>query len=370
MRSRLAFVFIFIACFNIQQACAITHAKNEIDIVFCIDMSGSTNGLVPDMKSKICNAVNGIYRMRPYPNLRIGIIGFSRPSFGKNNSFVKILCPLTNEFDQVVYELASLKPSIEKGDQYVSAALEMAGKMNWSSQPKALRIIYLMGNGTVSAGGSAYRQICERLLQRNIFVNSIYCIKNKLVPSEVPGWKFISDNTGGQYYTYKISCVSPVGRPTGDAMELMRMNEKLNRTYVYFGKDGKKKMLSLLDEDRNSLAIGPVNFYSRVLFKTADYNQSSQSGWDLVNYVKIAGSRFQTLDRKLLPDSIRVKSNEELAAMILSKKDERVLIIKDIRSYLTAIGQDTLRPDSSSLEGIIVGSVFKLARDKGFPQDY
>ena len=355
-------VILFLSCSHLAGSLP---SKTEVDVVFCIDMSGSTNGLIPDFKNKIWDVINGVYKMRPYPRLRVGVIGFSRPSFGKSNAYVKVLCDLTDDYDRISFELSSLKPSIEKGDQYVGAALQTASRLNWSSNPKALRIIYLMGNGTVHAGGNDYRKTCEDLLRKNIFVNTIYCVQQKVVSKEIPGWKFIADNTGGEHFIYKISMLSPLNRISGDARVLVNLNDRLNNTYIYYGINGKSTLNNLLAVDRSTLEMGEIFFYSRVQYKVSEHYQSGQAQWDLINYVKSAGMQLDKIEKTFLPDSLKNMKTGDLEALIQVKKDERNVVISQIRTYMTAIGQDTIQPEENQLQGIILKTINKLAKDKG-----
>ncbi len=330
----------------------------DIDLVFCIDMSGSTNGLLPDFRARMWEVVNGISRMRPFPRLRIGLVGFSRPSFGKANSYVKVLCEFTDDYDKISYSLGQLKPSVEKGDQYVGAALEAAYKMNWTDDPAALRVICLMGNGSVSTGGFIWRNTCENLLKKNIVVNSIYCFQQRIVNKEIAGWKSIADLTGGDFSTCRIGSAS-AGKARVELKTLTGLNNRFNKTYIYAGSEGKLRMESLLDADLASMQHGGNYFYSRLLYKISEHYQSGQSGWDLVNFVKSSGLNFSSLDRTFFPDSIKNMEDPTLSKVVLAKKDERARVISEIRSCLATAGLDTLQPDPAQLQGMIVHAVRK-----------
>ena len=50
--------------------------KPKIDIVFCIDCSGSMGPVIETAKQKVWAIVNEVARAKPSPELRIGIIGY------------------------------------------------------------------------------------------------------------------------------------------------------------------------------------------------------------------------------------------------------------------------------------------------------
>src|SRR5215510_10211146 len=54
-----------------------------IDIVFCVDLSGSTNGIIEHLRNNIWHFIHEMENLEPVPDYRIGFIGYSRPSFGK-----------------------------------------------------------------------------------------------------------------------------------------------------------------------------------------------------------------------------------------------------------------------------------------------
>ena len=43
-----------------------------LDIVFCVDLSGSTNGLINDLRDNLWMIINQAQHMEPKPALRIG----------------------------------------------------------------------------------------------------------------------------------------------------------------------------------------------------------------------------------------------------------------------------------------------------------
>ena len=111
-----------------------------LDIIFTLDLSGSTNGLIDDVRDRIWDLNNHLNSMRPAPEVRIGVVGYARPSFGFYNQLVKVICPLTNDMDYLSDELYKLKPNIENGDQFVGAAVRASTELiNWSASPNAIK---------------------------------------------------------------------------------------------------------------------------------------------------------------------------------------------------------------------------------------
>ncbi len=49
--------------------------------------------------------------------------------------------------------------------------------MNWSQNPNAIKIVFLIGNGRVDMGAYNFRKAYDEALQNNIIVNTAYCLQ-------------------------------------------------------------------------------------------------------------------------------------------------------------------------------------------------
>jgi hypothetical protein len=50
--------------------------RPHIDVVFCIDCSGSMGGVIETAKQKVWEIVNQVAKAKPMPELRIGLLGY------------------------------------------------------------------------------------------------------------------------------------------------------------------------------------------------------------------------------------------------------------------------------------------------------
>ena len=60
-----------------------------IDLVICLDVSGSMNGLVDSAKIKLWEVVNEMARLRPMPNLRVGLYSYGHTSYPADTGWVR-----------------------------------------------------------------------------------------------------------------------------------------------------------------------------------------------------------------------------------------------------------------------------------------
>jgi hypothetical protein len=353
-----------------------SRTRPSVDLVFCLELSGSTNGLIDDLREKVWDMVNQVGGYKPAPAFRIGVVGFARPSFKSENAYVKVIYPLTSDFDALVNELYKIKPMVEKGDQFVGQALQVSiKKMDWSTDPNAIRMICLAGNGMVNAGGSdAYRDACEDALKKNIIINTLYCRTRTNAERDLPGWREIARTTGGEQFDIRIHKRTPVILTSTDPARLKSLAHDLNDTYIYYGPIGADRHRMMVSNDRHAYEASPMTFESRLYYKISDRFQFNQQGWDVVDYIKITNSSLEEdFNMELMEDSLRFKTPAYVRELALRKKDERNRVISEMRKHLpfdrlSVIAGKMEQTDidkSDVLERVVMNALNKQAASKG-----
>lgn len=305
-----------------------------VDVVFAIDLSGSTNGLVDDVRDNMWDIINQVCAYRPDVNFRIGIVAFSRPSFGRENGYVKILCDLTNNFEIPAFELAKLKPSIEKGDQLVGMALKTSILgMRWSLDENAVKTIFLIGNGNVNLDGNKFRDAYEEAKTRKIIINTVYCSSSNY-KKEIFGWKEIAKQTGGIQYDMRVHHRNIPIITCKETEKINDLAKRLRSTYYYHGKNGVDICKNIDLVDRTARNANEQTFQSRMYYKASSLFQGKQEQWDLVDYIMKTNSDFREIDFSNLPDTLQKFSPAQLRIFILSKKNERLKILSEMRNSL------------------------------------
>ena len=77
--------------------------RPNIDIVFCIDCSGSMGGVIETAKQKVWSIVNEIAKAKPSPILRIGLFGYG----DADEQFRKF--ELSDDLDEVYKNLMTFR---------------------------------------------------------------------------------------------------------------------------------------------------------------------------------------------------------------------------------------------------------------------
>src|SRR2546422_856964 len=111
---------------------AFAETERPIDIVICLDTSGSMQGLIEAAKQKLWDIVNELGRAKPKPHLRVGLYVYGTPGYGVQTGYVKKLVDLTDDLDTVYSKLTPLRT--DGGDEYVARVVRAATlEQPWSN---------------------------------------------------------------------------------------------------------------------------------------------------------------------------------------------------------------------------------------------
>ena len=327
-------VCIFFAC-NVQGGNYKVPATNKLDIVFCLDLSGSTNGLIIDVRESLWHIVNQVKLLEPAPEFRLGLVGFSRPSFKQENAYVKVLCDLTKDFDRLSHEMYKIRPAVEKGDQYVGAALNTCiSEISWSEDKNARKIIYIVGNGLVGTNNNEYVKACELAVSKNIVINSIYVMGRGDIAREKVGWYRLAKLADG--YTSEIAIGKKIPKVDSqvDFAMLIAASIDLSKTYIYHSKGGFESYQFYKAADSAALTASPSVFIERAYFKNSDLFKWTNAKWDMVDYLRWKGMLPPMDDTLTIADSLRSMPTKEIYNMVLDQKIKRQIIFSRMENML------------------------------------
>jgi VWA domain-containing protein len=321
MKSLLILAAIAIAG---SPAAATEDAKARVDVVFCIDRSGSMQGVIETAKQKVWSIINEIAKTKPTPVLRIGLIGY-----GSADHDIKLF-PLSEDLDKVYGDLLTFKVDMG-GDEWVGWAIQQATqKMDWSKEKGALKIIFMVGNETAMQGSEAvlYPKTVPETIKRDITVNAIYAGKPNV--EEERTWREVAKLADGMYTQIDLSG-GAITIETPMDQKLMELNTKLNGTYIPFGKKGEAGQQAQVLQDSNSLKNGgSSNGASRAMAKCwSGYNCAQ---WDLVDAAKAKDFKLEEIKKEDLPKELQELSLEEKKALIAKKSQERDGLQKEINT--------------------------------------
>ena len=219
--------------------------------------------------------------------------------------------------------LFKIPSRIEKGDQYVGAALNTClKKISWSKDPNAIKIIFLVGNGDVTLGGENIDDVTDKIVAKGIRICPIYCT----VPGERKaqrGWERIATKSNTRLSTMSIRN-KYFDRLNGfDIQKFRLLNKQFNNTYLYYSQSGLKKFRRIQEEDNHLYITNTQGFRFRSLYKISDDYQKKNSDWDLVDLYGKNPVAYLDIDRKFLIDTCKKMNAEDMKKYIILKKYER-----------------------------------------------
>jgi len=345
----------------------------KIDIVFCLDLSASTNGLIDKFREGYWEIINEVNKLSPTPEVRIGIVTHGRPSYGKSTYYVKVMYDLTDDFDAFYEGIAGIKTNIEACDTYVGKAMECAiEKMNWSKDPDALKFIFLFGNGPVNMGGRDYIDQSDFAVQKGIYLTPVY-VKKYLKISEQMDWEKIAQLSKTNYEELNFQKqIQHIPTPF-DEDALKECNKLLDSTYLYYGQNGKNryKIMNALDND--AARISADCFQDRLVYKTSTSFQMKQSSWDLVDWSYLATTDYDLINNGYLPEKLQNRSDDDLRRLVRATRNQRAQAIKNVkdisqkRQKVIASKSAQMKIDNhDTFAGIIINTIKRIAGQNGF----
>ena len=150
--------------------------RPQVEVVFCLDTTGSMGGLIEGAKQKIWSICNQIASGKPTPDLKVGLVAYRDR---KRRLRHQGLRP-DDDLDDVHENLKKFKAD-GGGDtpEAVNQALnEAVNKIKWSKDKKTLRIIFLVGDAPPHmdyADDVKYPETCKMAAAQGIIINTVQC---------------------------------------------------------------------------------------------------------------------------------------------------------------------------------------------------
>ena len=291
-----------------------TKAK-DIDVVLCLDVSGSMNGLIDSAKNKLWDIVNELAKVKPAPNLRVALYSYGHSNYDAKAGWVKKDVDLTGDLDLLYQKLFAL--TINGGTEYVTRVTRDAVRdLQWSTDKNALKLVFVCGNEPASQDPVVkLKEAAEFAISKDVVINSIYC--GNPDDSDARSWREFASLCGGRFAAIdqnrsNVAIVTPVDK------QLAELGVKLNATYVCYGKQGKMKAENQKAQTENAGKQSASVAASRTLSQAGGLYKSGD--WDLVDKLKA--------EPKL--DITKIPEDELSDEMRKLKPAERVIYVKDM----------------------------------------
>jgi Mg-chelatase subunit ChlD len=302
--------------FVLHAAAAPKPAKPKIEVVFCLDTTGSMGGLIEGAKQKIWSISNQIAGGKPAPDLKIGLVAYR--DRGAGEEYVTKVIELTDDLDAIHGKLLEFKAA-GGGDtpESVNQALDdSVNKIKWSTDKKTLRIIYLVGDAPPHMDypdDVKYPETCKKAREKGIIINSIQCGGDAECQKH---WKEICKLAEGSYAQIaQTGGVVAVATPFDK--ELAEINTELAKSTLVYGRgDTKAAGVAKL---RRAEALPEAAAADRAGFAAKG---GKAAAYDLLDAIKSGKVKLDEIKKEELPEQMQ-KMDPKERKEYLDKLDKR-----------------------------------------------
>jgi hypothetical protein len=338
-------------------------------IALLLDTSNSMDGLIDQAKSQLWKIVNELAAAKcgdgSRPRIKIALYEYGNDGLPDSEGYIRQVSGLTDDLDLISEKLFAL--STNGGNEYCGQVIRTSlNQLAWSSYDADLKMIFIAGNEPFTQGAVSYRLACSAAKEKGVVVNTIYC--GDFDEGLRTNWKHGADITGGSYMSIEQNRKTVYISTPFDA-QIDACNERLNKTYLYYGASGEQKKAAQATQDANAGSYGMANKVERAVSKSS--HAYINSSWDLVDASKEDESVIAATPPAQLPEEMRGMSAEQRKDYVAHKAGERQKIQSEIQelnkkrqAYIAAHTKP--EDEKAMLDGAMIKAIREKAREKNF----
>jgi Mg-chelatase subunit ChlD len=296
-------------------------ARPKVEVVFCLDTTGSMKGLIKAAKEKIWVISNQIASGKPTPELKIGLVAYR----DRGDEYITKIFDLTDDLDAVH---GNLQAFVAKGGgdipESVNQALDDAvHKIKWSDDPKVLKMIFLVGDAPPHMDYKddvKYPVTCEKAVRKNILINTVQCGDDAECTKH---WKEICKLAEGRYVAIPQDggAVKVVDTPFDK--DLTAINAELARSTVVYG--SRQAQMESKDKADKAANLPTAEAAPRAGFQAKNAQAAT---YDLCDAIKQGKVKLEDLKDEELPDEMKKLSLKERKEYLDNVEKKRQALVK------------------------------------------
>ena len=299
----------------------------KIKIALLLDTSNSMDGLIEQAKSQLWTLVNELAQAKCdnlKPEVKIALYEYGNDRLSAAEGYIRMVTPLTNDLDKLSEDLFKL--TTNGGSEFCGQVIQTAVKqLDWSVDGGDLQIVFIAGNEPFNQGNVSYINACNQAKSKNIIVNTIFC--GDFNEGVNTFWKRGADITGGSYMSIDQNTKTVfIDSPYDD--KIAELNQKLNETYVEYGREGQIKKQKQSVQDKNAESYGKANTVKRAVSKSTHIYKNES--WDLVDAAESGSVKPAAVPKSELPEEMKNMNDAEMEKYLKQKKAERAKIQQEI----------------------------------------
>ena len=345
-------------------------ARPKVQIAVLLDTSSSMDGLIDQAKTQLWKIVNEFIASKKAgsrPLIEVALMEYGKDSLPASDGYIRIIQHLTTDLDKVSEELFALRTN--GGHEFCGQVISVATqKLEWSKRPGDLKVIVIAGNEAFNQGNVSYKISCKQAIRQGIMINTIFC--GKFDEGVRTFWKEGAILADGHFMNIDQNRRAPQIAAPQDA-EIARLGGEMNKTYIGYGKRGRKAKMRQAAQDSNAKSAAPAAMAERAVYKSsAAY---SNSGWDLADAVKDKKVKLDEMEADDLPEPMRKMDNKEREAYVKAQSAKRAEIQKKIqklsverKKYVTQKQKEQAKSGTKTLDAAMIDSIRSQAVKKGY----
>jgi hypothetical protein len=293
----------------------------SIMLALLLDTSNSMDGLIDQAKSQLWKIVNELAAAKcndgNRPTIKIALYEYGNDGLNPAEGYIRMVVPLTTDLDLLSEKLFSLRTN--GGAEFCGHVIRTSlNQLAWSTSKADLKMIFIAGNEPFTQGNVTYQAACGLAREKGVIVNTIFCGDfNEGLRTD---WKSGADITGGTYMSIEQNKRTVyIATPYDD--RISSCNDRLNETYIYYGRGGASKKDMQRTQDANAESYSKANKVERALSKSSHAYENSS--WDLVDASKESDKAIEEADEKDLPSEMKGLSVSQRKAYVQKMADER-----------------------------------------------
>ena len=340
--------------------------KQSIKVALLLDTSNSMDGLIDQAKAQLWDIVNELSYAKcgnDQPNLNIALYEYGNDNLNGEEGFIRQVLAFSDDLDDLSKQLFSL--TTNGGNEYCGHVIQTSlNQLKWGENQDDLKLIFIAGNESFSQGKINYQDAAKQAHKNGVSVNTIFCGDYNQGISK--SWKDGADLAHGDYMAINHNhATTYVATPYDD--KILKLNQKLNSTYVAYGNKGHKKMELQAEQDDNARGYSDENAVSRTVSKSSHLYKNSS--WDLVDAEKKKDFKYSDLKSNDLPAELKGKSTKEIKSYIAKKRRERDVTqteIQNLNEKRRQFIKAQRNRDDNSLENAMIKAIKTQAKEKKY----
>lgn len=306
----------------------VAEKKKNIKLALLLDTSNSMDGLIEQAKSQLWTIVNELATAKKdglAPNVQLALYEYGNDNLSASEGHIRQVCAFTEDLDLVSEKLFAL--TTNGGNEYCGYVIQKSLlQLKWGTDTEDLKFVFIAGNEPFTQGNILYTDACKLAKEKEVIVNTIFC--GEFQTGITSGWKNGSDLTGGSYMNINHNEQTVYVKTPYD-QKIQELNNKLNKTYVPYGKQGYNMKQNQSVQDNNSQSYGNSNSVNRAISKSSHVYKNSH--WDLVDASKDDEKVIESLEEEELPEEMKGMSVEERKKYVEKNRKQRVEVQQEIQ---------------------------------------